>query len=407
MLERTIKNVVLNISKTFPVLLITGSRQVGKSTLLNSIKESNREYVTLDDFVERQLAQDDPQSFLQRHKPPIIIDEIQYAPNLLTYIKIYVDKNNKNGLFWLTGSQKFSLMKGIQESLAGRVGILDLLGLSNKEIENKSNDSIPFIPTIDYIEISRNNNKTAYTILDIYKKIWNGFYPRVITEADVSRQIFYDSYIKTYIERDVKDILNITDNLKFYNFIRSTASRTGQILNYANLARDTDIDTKTAKSWLSILNTSGLIYLLEPYYNNINKRIIKAPKLYFLDTGLASYLTGWDSPKSLEAGAMNGAILETYVFTEILKSYYNNGKTPFIYYYRDTNQKEIDFLIEQNDTLYPIEVKKTMTPNLTATRSFSVLNTLKKNIGIGAVVCLRETDIPLSKDIFAIPVWYI
>ena len=407
MLERTIKNVVLNISKTFPVLLITGSRQVGKSTLLNSIKESNREYVTLDDFVERQLAQDDPQSFLQRHKPPIIIDEIQYAPNLLTYIKIYVDKNNKNGLFWLTGSQKFSLMKGIQESLAGRVGILDLLGLSNKEIENKSNDSIPFIPTIDYIEISRNNNKTAYTILDIYKKIWNGFYPRVITEADVSRQIFYDSYIKTYIERDVKDILNITDNLKFYNFIRSTASRTGQILNYANLARDTDIDTKTAKSWLSILNTSGLIYLLEPYYNNINKRIIKAPKLYFLDTGLVSYLTGWDSPKSLEAGAMNGAILETYVFTEILKSYYNNGKTPFIYYYRDTNQKEIDFLIEQNDTLYPIEVKKTMTPNLTATRSFSVLNTLKKNIGTGAVVCLRETDIPLSKDIFAIPVWYI
>ena len=407
MLERTIKNVVLNISKTFPVLLITGSRQVGKSTLLNSIKESNREYVTLDDFVERQLAQDDPQSFLQRHKPPIIIDEIQYAPNLLTYIKIYVDKNNKNGLFWLTGSQKFSLMKGIQESLAGRVGILDLLGLSNKEIENKSNDSIPFIPTIDYIEISRNNNKIAYTILDIYKKIWNGFYPRVITEADVSRQIFYDSYIKTYIERDVKDILNITDNLKFYNFIRSTASRTGQILNYANLARDTDIDTKTAKSWLSILNTSGLIYLLEPYYNNINKRIIKAPKLYFLDTGLASYLTGWDSPKSLEAGAMNGAILETYVFTEILKSYYNNGKTPFIYYYRDTNQKEIDFLIEQNDTLYPIEVKKTMTPNLTATRSFSVLNTLKKNIGTGAVVCLRETDIPLSKDIFAIPVWYI
>ena len=405
-LERTIKKVILNASETFPVVLLTGSRQVGKSTLLENIKENNRNYVTLDDVEERFIANNDPNMFLQRNKPPIIIDEIQYAPILLHYIKMYVDKNkNKNGLFWLTGSQQFSLMKGIKESLAGRVAVLNLLGLSNKEIEKKPNNSIPFIPTKEYLEQTRTTKE--YNIEEIYKKIWIGSYPKLITEQKMNREIFYNSYINTYIERDVKDILNITDNIKFYNFIRSVAARTGQILNYSDLSRDIDIDNKTAKAWLSILETSGLIYLLEPYYNNINKRIIKTPKIYFLDTGLASYLTGWDSPKTLENGAMSGAILETYAFAEILKSYLNNGKKAPIYYYRDTNQKEIDFIIEQNNIIYPIEIKKTSSPLLNTTRNFSVLTTLKKEIGTGAIVCLKNKDTPITKNIFTIPVWYI
>ena len=405
MLKRTIQNTILNVSNTFPILLLTGARQVGKSTLLESLKENNRIYVSLDNLEEKNLAQNDPNLFLQKYTPPIIIDEIQYAPNLLSYIKIYVDKNKKNGLFWLTSSQKFNLIKGIQESLAGRVAILDLYGLSNKEINNEADKSIPFLPTIDYI--NNNKNVNFCDLKQIYKKIWLGSYPKMITEKNINKEIFYSSYVKTYIERDVRDILNITDNLKFYNFIKAVATRTGQILNYSNLSNDTNIDIKTTKSWLSILETSGIIYLLKPYYNNINKRIIKTPKIYFLDTGLATYLTNWENPETLEAGAMSGSILETYIFAEILKSYCNNGKEPPIYYYRDTNQKEIDFIIEKNNTLYPIEVKKTATPSLSNIKHFSILNTLKKNIGTGAVICLREGDIPLSKDIFAIPVYYI
>ncbi len=407
MLKRTLEKVIKQISSTFPVLMLTGPRQVGKTTLLMNIKEENREYITLDDLEQRQLAQNDPVLFLQIHKVPMIIDEIQYAPNLFSYIKIHVDKNQKNGDFWLTGSQKFNLMKGIQESLAGRVAIIDMLGLSNKEIENKADNSIPFLPTFDWLEKVKQNEIKNLNIDKIYEKILLGSFPKVLIEKDISREYFYSSYLRTYIERDVMDILNVSDNIKFYNFIRAVACRTGQLLNYTDIAKDIEIDTKTAKSWLSILETSGLVKLLEPYYNNITKRIIKTPKLYFLDTGLCCFLTGWNTVETLRDGAMAGAMLETYVFCEILKSYWNNGKMPFIYFYRDTNQKEIDFLIEENGTLYPIEVKKTATPSLTTTKSFSVLNTLNKKIGTGAVMCLRENDIPLSRDVLVVPVWYV
>lgn len=406
MFSRTLQSTILQVSKTFPVLLLTGPRQVGKTTLLSVCNKENRNYVTLDDLDQRNLALSDPALFFQTHKPPLIIDEVQYAPQLFSYIKIIADKKKQNGLFWLTGSQKFHLMKGITESLAGRVAILDLLGLSQKETEGKATAQQPFIPTNEWID-SAAKDATNFTLDELYKRIWQGSFPALWNTPDMPREIFYNSYLQTYIERDVKDMLRMGNELTFYNFIRAVAARTGQLLNYTDLARDIDVDQKTAKAWLSVLETSGIIKLLEPYHSNLTKRIVKTPKLYFLDTGLAAFLTGWDSPLSLEAGAMNGAMLETYVFGELLKSYWHNGRYPNMYFYRDADQKEVDFVFEQNMTLYPVEVKKSATPSLANVKSFDTLKRLKKDVGHGAVICLREDHIPLSCDVTAINVGYL
>ena len=332
MYQRTLFHHLDRLTKNFSVLLITGPRQVGKSTLLESYVSDKYNYVTLDDLTERAKAINDPALFLQEHEPPVFIDEAQYAPELFSYIKIYVDQNrDKKGVFLLSGSQKFHLVKGIQESLAGRVAILDLLGLSNQEINNHP-DTIPFLPTNEFISELKKQKKSQSTLQTIYTNIFNGFFPELVSRQGEDRDIYYSSYVKTYIDRDVKDSHNISDTIKFNNFIKAVAARTGQLLNIADIARDVSIDNKTAQSWLSILETSGLVYLLHPYYNNITNRTIKTPKLYFLDTGLCAYLTGWDSPKSLEAGAMSGAILETYTLSEILKSYWHNAKVPNIYF---------------------------------------------------------------------------
>ncbi|GHU11167.1 ATPase [Alphaproteobacteria bacterium] len=407
MLERTLKGVIKNVSQSFPVLLLTGPRQVGKTTLLEVCASEKRSYVTLDDLEEREMAKNDPALFLQSHTPPVIVDEVQYAPGLFSYIKMHVDRRKQAGDFWLTGSQKFHLMKGITESLAGRVAIIDMLGLSAKEIAGKADKAEPFLPTLEWINNAKENPSSSSQVNAIYEKIWLGSFPKLLQDGGKHREMFYRSYIQTYIERDVKDILDVSNKLSFYKFLRATAARTGQLLNYSELARDVDIDQKTAKTWLSVLQTSGLVQLLEPYYNNVTKRIIKTPKLYFLDTGLCAFLTGWDTPKTLEAGAMNGAILETYVFGEILKSYWHNGRHPNLYFYRDADQREIDFVFERDGILYPIEVKKTATPSLTATKSFTALDSLKKPIGMGAVLCLREKDIPLSREVMAIPIGYL
>lgn len=406
MIKRTLQKTVEEVSKSFPVLLITGPRQVGKTTLLEMVADKKRKYVTLDDLDQRKLAKTDPAMFLQVNQPPLIIDEIQYAPELFSYIKMYVDTTKEAGAFWLTGSQKFHLMKNITETLAGRVAILDLLGFSYQE-KIKNADDIPFLPTTEWIETKRSIKAKALTVNEVYELIYQGSFPKVVTDKNVSRDIFYKSYIKTYIERDVKDLTKIGNEISFYNFLVAMAARTGQLINFADISRDVDIDLKTAKSWANILEASGLIKFLQPYYNNITKRIIKKPKMYFLDTGLCTYLTGWDSPKTLENGAMNGAIFETYVFAEILKSYWNNGKEPNIYFYRDKDQKEIDFVFETNGKLYPIEVKKTATPSLSNIKSFSVLETLKKPIGEGAVICLYKDLFPLNKNVNLIPINYI
>lgn len=397
MYQRTMEKVLKQVSKSFPVVLVTGPRQVGKTTLLEMRAAENMKYVSLDDLDVRSLAQNDPGLFIQTYTPPLIIDEIQYAPQLFSYIKIAVDREKQNGMFWLTGSQKFHLMKGITESLAGRVAVLDLLGLSNAEINHTAESSKPFLPDRGIEQAN------GISLTDAYRKIWFGSFPRVIDNPDV-RDIFYRSYIQTYIQRDVKDILNITDEITFHKFLGAIAARTGQLLNYADVARDVAIDNKTVKAWLSVLEASGLVYLLYPYHTNVTKRIIKTPKIYFLDTGLCSYLTKWTTPEALEAGAMSGAIFETYVVAEILKSYWHNGQEANLYFYRDTDQKEVDLLIESNNTLFPIEIKKTATPSKTAVRSFDVLNKLDKQIGHGAVICLTEKNIPISGNVTAISV---
>jgi predicted AAA+ superfamily ATPase len=405
--DRASTDLIKNISETFPVLLLTGPRQVGKTTLLEHIKEKERSYVTLDDLDERMMAKNDPGLFLQRHKPPVIIDEIQYAPELFSAIKVIVDREKKNGLFWLTGSQKFELMKGVSETLAGRVGILELLGLNRFEIMKDIPNFRPFLPNQEYMNRVLSSKKPTKDIFQVYEEIWKGSFPKIISNTKVSREIFYSSYIQTYIERDVRLYSQIHDLTAFQRFLKVAAARTGQLINYADMARDTDIDQKTIKSWISILETSGLIYLLKPYYNNLTNRVIKTPKLYFLDTGLCSYLTGWTTPNSLEAGNMSGAILETYAISEILKSYYYSGYQPQIYFYRDKDMKEIDLIIEYDQTFHPVEFKKAATLTLNAAKNFHVLEKLGIKVGLGVVFCFKETPFLLSEKILAMPISYI
>ncbi len=411
MLSRTLATSIQRISANFPVVMLTGARQVGKTTLLQMCAGGDRRYVTLDDMEARSLAQHDPALFLQTWPPPVLIDEIQYAPQLFSAIKIHVDRSQTNGAFWLTGSQKFEMMRGITESLAGRIAIIDLLGFSQAELLGRANVSRPFLPGADWVMQARQSasGKTA-SLMDIYQRIWLGAYPRLNEQGPAARNVFYRSYIQTYIQRDVQDVLKVSDQLAFNRFLGAVAARTGQLLNYASLARDVDIDNKTAKAWLSVLETSGLVYLLQPYHRNLSKRLVKTPKLYFLDTGLAAYLTKWPDAASLEAGSQAGAMLETWLFAEILKSYWHNGLEAPFYYYRDTNQREIDLLIESGDSLYPVEFKKTASPSQNASNSFAALEPLGrlgKTVGSGAVVCFVERDIPLSAQVTAIPVAYL
>lgn len=403
-INRTIEKIIKELSTQFKVILITGARQVGKSTLLQHCVGNNN-YVPLDRPDIRELAINDPGLFLQRYKPssnaPLIIDEIQYAPDLLPYIKSIVDSNDAKGQYFLTGSQQFHLMNKISESLAGRVGVVNLLGLSLNEIDNNANAE-PFIPISNYIADRRKTAKT-YTVSDIFKFIHNGFYPALNNGEVKDIEYFYSSYVQTYLERDIRDLASINDEMLFLKFIRIVAARTGQVLKYSELAGETGISEPTAKKWLSVLVTSGLVYLLEPYYANITKRMTKMPKIYFLDTGLCAYLTGWSSSVVLEKGAMAGAFFETFVVVEILKSYLYNGKRAPLYWYRDIDKKEIDILIEKDGLLYPVEIKLTAKPEKSMVKSFGII----KNRGEGAVVCSALEDLPLTENINVVPVSYI
>lgn len=386
--------------------MVTGPRQVGKTTLLEMCSQGERAYVTLDDLEMRRLAQQDPALFLQTWPAPVTIDEVQYAPQLFSAIKLAVDRDGRNGLFWLTGSQKFQLMQGLTESLAGRVAIVDLLGFSQAEQQGRALDSEPFVPTPAWIGKARSAAKPM-PLKALYEQIWLGSYPRLVAQGPQSRDVFYRSYVQTYVQRDVQDLLKVSDPLNFHRFLSVVAARTGQLLNYASMANEVDIDNKTVKAWLSVLQASGLVYLLQPYHRNLTKRMIKSPKVYFLDTGLAAYLTKWGSPEALEAGSMSGAILETWAVSEILKSYWHNGKEAPLYYYRDTEQREIDLIIEADDMIYPVEIKKTAAPSAQSIKQFSAAMNIGKTIGSGAVLCLTPRDLPLSGSVMAIPMAYL
>jgi predicted AAA+ superfamily ATPase len=402
-IKRALESVVREISNTYPVLLVTGPRQVGKTSLLEHLADENRKYVSLDDPVARRLAVEEPLLFLQRYLPPVIIDEIQYAPQLLPYIKLHVDKKKKMGDFWLTGSQMFQMMKGVSESLAGRVGILPMQGFSISELNKVDNE--PYTTDVKRL-LKRLDIAKKMNLTDIYKLIYKGSMPALHTR-DQSVERFYASYVDTYIHRDIRDLTQVGDEIQFQRFLTACAARTSQMVNYSELAKDVGISSPTAKHWLSLLVTSGIVVLIEPYFNNTLKRIIKAPNMYFMDTGLCAYLTRWTSSESLEVSAMSGAFFETFVVTEVIKSYLNAGKRPPVFYYRDSDQKEIDLIIEDNGKLQPIEIKKSANPKKDAGRHFSVLEKTGKKSADGSIICMSDDMIPITKENWAVPVWLI
>lgn len=421
-IKRATEETVARLSDMFPVLLVTGPRQVGKTTLLQKLAETQksngleRKYVTLDDPDARFLAQRDPALFLQRYSPPVLIDEIQYATELLPYIKMSVDQSKRKGDFWITGSQVFRLMKNVSESLAGRVGIVNLLGLSDAEIYQEP--SVPF--TTDAATLTKRlSEKTPRKLNDIYQRILRGSMPELHANKNIDWASYYRSYVDTYLQRDIRDLAQVADEMQFYNFMTIVAARTAKPLVYEELASEAGISAPTAKKWLSILVSSHIVALVQPYHNNALKRVVKMPLLHFLDTGLAAYLLKWDNPESLERGAMSGPFFESYVFAEIYKSYLNAGKEPPVFYYRDKDKKEIDLLLYQNNVLCPIEVKKAASPGRTAIKNFHILESaakkdtfesvasLKVEIGNGSVICMANDLLPIDEKNWYVPVWLI
>ena len=413
-IKRNIESVVMRLSKGFPVVMVTGPRQVGKTTMLRHINK-NINYVSLDNLNARDLAISDPELFLETYKTPLVIDEFQYAPNLLSYIKIRVDEarfdrvfnsgDDVNVMYYLTGSQSFLSMKNVSESLTGRVGIIEMYGLSTNEL-NMQSDEI-FIPEISELQKKKISNKPDSN--KIFERIFKGSYPELYINENVTLNEYYESYVKTYIERDIRDLINISDEIKFMKFMTSIAASTGEELNITTVANDAEISVPTAQSWLSILVNTGLVILLEPFPNNVIKRTIKRPKIYFMDTGLACYLAKYPSAEILEASAYAEHIFETYVVSEIVKTFANNGKDfkRYLFYYRDDKKREIDLIIDYNNKLYPIEIKKGKKPNGECTKNFEVLGNLNMEIGKGIVLCMCDEIFPIDRDNYYVPVNYI
>ena len=410
-IKRLLEDDIIENSKAFPVILVCGPRQVGKTTILEKLSNNKINYVNLDDPLERKNAIEDPALFLENHKPPLIIDEIQYATGLLPYIKMRVDQIRlgafqndipSTGLYYLTGSQMFTMMQNVSESLAGRVGIIDMYGLSYSELIEKNQTY--FLPTME--RCKKRETYPRPETLEVFEKIIRGSFPALYQNENISTEKFYNGYLRTYLERDIRNLINIKEETKFLTFMSAVAARTGQELNYDSLARDAEIDNKTAKSWLSYLRTSGLIFLLQPYSNNPTTRAIKSPKMYFTDTGLACYLAGYSDAKTLEKSAINGNIFETYVVMEIVKSFVNDNKDPRLYlnFYRDSNQVEIDLIITMNNIIYPIEIKKTKNPDKSMIKNFNILNKGEKEIGEGGIICMVDKMIPLDSKNSAIPI---
>ncbi len=401
--SRTAEGFIRSASAQFPAVLVVGARQVGKTTVLRHLAEAGRTYVTLDDPTALALARTEPGLFLQRFRPPVLIDEIQYAPELMPFIKMQVDRERTSGSFWLTGSQHLHVMKEISESLAGRVAVVSLLGMSQSELTGCPQRTAPFLPLPE--EIAKRREVTGVGDLDAtFQAIFRGGLPGISLAPEVDRNLFFGSYVRTYLLRDVRDLAQVGNEMAFHRFLRAAAARTACLLNVSEMARDADVAVNTARHWLAILQATGLLHLVEPFHSNVTKRLVKAPKLYFHDTGLAAYLTEWSSPRTLEAGAMAGAFFETFVVGELLKGYVHNGRPVALHYYRDRDGKEIDLLVEADGMLYPLEIKKTGLPKVADVRHFSALDRLRLPVGPGALICLVHQSIPLTDRVTAVPV---
>lgn len=403
-ITRHLKKQILDASRYYPVVMVCGQRQVGKSTMLNHIKESNRRYVTLDDGNARRLAINDPALFFETYGYPLLIDEFQRVPTILLEMKRIVDEKalegtDNNGMFWLTGSQKFQMMQGVSESLAGRAAIFDMASLSKSELEERP--ALLFHPDLDSIR-ERLKYAKPKNIHQVYEDIFRGGMPKLCS-TDLDRDRFYMDYINTYIERDIRELAQVGKLNEFYDFLVFMAARTGQELKYDEIANAIGISAPTAKAWVTILERSGVIFILRPYYSNITKRLVKTPKVYFMDTGLAAYLCRWPNAATLESGAMDGAFFETYVVSEIVKSYYNAGRPVDLFYYRDIDKKEIDLLVVEGDKMYPIEIKKGKEPSK-PDKNFGVLRQFKLDVQPGIILCMSDELIPYNRETWYCPV---
>ena len=404
-IKRHIENVIKKSFNTYPAVLITGPRQVGKSTVLKNLY-SDLEYETLDDLNMIRAISSDPTGYLQLKGTPFIIDEIQKVPDLFSSFKYVIDKNKQNGMYLLTGSQKFELMKGVSESLSGRISVIDLLGLSYREIKGDNFDK-PFLPTQEYLLNRKPASKLE--VKGIWEIIHKGSMPALYENSGRDWERYYSDYVNTYIERDVHSLAQIGDTLTFMQFMVALAGRTGELLNMDSLAKDIGVSAPTIKRWLSILQASNVIYLLQPFSLNTTKRVVKTPKVYFTDTGLVCYLCRWLTTETLINGAQAGNIFETFVLSETIKSYYNAGKEPNLYFFRNGDGQEVDLIFYENGKIYPVEIKKTASPNIKDIKSFKVLANYfpTAHIGEGGVICTAESILPLGQGNKIIPVNYI
>lgn len=405
-IKRTIEEKVISASREYACLLLTGPRQVGKTTMLEHLMlNTGRTKVTLDDADERKLASNDPALFLELHPAPVLIDEVQYAPELFSYIKIAVDNGAAPGSYWLTGSQSFSLMELARESLAGRVAVLHMSSLSQSELYGDG-ISAPFSVELSELK-EREKHLSACSATEMYSRIWNGAMPGHRSGKFTDRDLFYSSYIQTYIDRDVTEMIPGVDKLAYADFVRAAACRVGQQLNLHDIAQDVSVSDDTAKRWMQVLEKSEVVFFLRPYSNNLLKRTVKTPKMYFFDTGLVSYLTRYSSSDILMNGALNGAILENYAVSEIIKTFRNNAKDCIIHYYRDKDSREIDLVIESNGKLHPMEIKKSVNPGSKLADVFKLLDRGSVPRGTGAVLCLRESMSAVDRDSLIVPIWMI
>lgn len=405
-IKRTLEQKILEINEDYSCLLLIGPRQVGKTTMLEHLmKGTNRQKVTLDDTENRRLAKTDPALFLELHPAPVLIDEVQYAPELFSYIKINVDNGAAPGSYWLTGSQAFQLMELAQESLAGRTAIVHMSALSQSELYG-DHWSEPLSLDLQKLN-SRKEHLAACGSAEMFERIWNGGMPGHRSGRFKDRDVFYSSYIQTYINRDVTDMIPGVDKLLFADFIRAAACRVGQMLNTHDIAGDVGVSDDTAKRWLQVLEKSEVIFYLRPYSNNLLKRTVKTPKMYFFDTGLVAYLTKYSSPEILMNGAINGAILENYTVAEIRKTWLNSAKDCLMHYYRDKDTNEIDMVVEADGELHPLEIKKSTNPGTELASAFKVLDKGSVPRGAGAILCLREEVSAIDRSTFILPIWMI